>query len=436
MPAQNPVIVVPGITATGLRDEYPINAERVWTLLEKAYDRVALHPDDLRYELAEPARVVPDEIWSLPYGEFIAELRHDLSPRADQPTPVYPFPYDWRQPLVQTQARLAAFVDEVIARTRLLRHYNTGDPSWADDPYVDLVGHSMGGLIIAGYLSEHGDEARVGRVASLGSPFRGSMEAVLKLATGEGAPGGERTSQRDRETARLTPAVYHLLPSFEGALEPTDGLPASIFDPENMQPGAWKSIGEAIRLHAPDKRNRNTRAKGILQTLLDQARAHRASLEDPDLLHNAGLAHEDWLCVVGVDEPTRTRVRIARSGGSARYDLDSMARRNEWGNSDPLLRVHTGDGTVPYLGAKPPFLPCECLVLVTDDDFDFFGEFADRVIEGRGGLHGLLPKMNLVQRLVTSHLKGSPFGKVWGRAAPDLPEGAAWSPPIRNLRAC
>ena len=40
-----PVIVVPGITATNLRDEYPISPETVWSAISKDYSRISLHPD-------------------------------------------------------------------------------------------------------------------------------------------------------------------------------------------------------------------------------------------------------------------------------------------------------------------------------------------------------------------------------------------------------
>ena len=59
MALPNPVVVVPGITASDLHDGYAVSPEAVWsTLLNKNYDRILLHPDDLRYELQEPARVV------------------------------------------------------------------------------------------------------------------------------------------------------------------------------------------------------------------------------------------------------------------------------------------------------------------------------------------------------------------------------------------
>jgi hypothetical protein len=94
---QNPVIVLPGITATGLEDFYPIPPEEVWSaVLSKSYERISLHPDDLRYEAQQPARVQPRQPFSLLYGDLVDALRHDLSSKHDEPTPVYLFAYDWR----------------------------------------------------------------------------------------------------------------------------------------------------------------------------------------------------------------------------------------------------------------------------------------------------------------------------------------------------
>ena len=120
----HPVIVIPGITATYLKDEYPFNGDTVWGLLTKDYERITPHPDDLRYEAIEPSRVLTSKLNSVAYRELVAELRHNLSPSADAPTPVYTFAYDWRLPLDRSVEGLRDFIEEVIARTRLMKHYN------------------------------------------------------------------------------------------------------------------------------------------------------------------------------------------------------------------------------------------------------------------------------------------------------------------------
>src|SRR2546427_8603069 len=155
-PYPYPVIVLPGIMGSALRDQYPVEPDTVWSpfkLLIKAYERITPHPSDTRYELKEPARVVADQVFELIYGEFIEELRHNLTATADEPIPVFPFAYDWRQPLEITQELLAQFIDEVIGRTKLLRHYHDagyGGPKFPAK--VNLAAHSVGGLMVAGYL--------------------------------------------------------------------------------------------------------------------------------------------------------------------------------------------------------------------------------------------------------------------------------------------
>ncbi|MEN1728435.1 MAG: hypothetical protein AAGJ52_08330, partial [Pseudomonadota bacterium] len=80
MPVVNPVIVVPGITASELRDDYPVDPQTVWSaILKRHYERVMLHPEDLRYELVEPSRVRPDKVFKLVYGNLIDELRYNLA---------------------------------------------------------------------------------------------------------------------------------------------------------------------------------------------------------------------------------------------------------------------------------------------------------------------------------------------------------------------
>jgi len=430
---QNPVIVIPGITASKLRDEYPVDPEQVWRILRKDYERVALHPDDLRYESREPARVVADRLFDIPYNELIEELRHDLSPSEDQPTPVYPFAYDWRQPLDVIEKQLESFIAEVIDRTKLMRHYAKAGYSDEGNAKVDLIGHSMGGLIITGYcqrMSMQSASPRVGRVATLGSPFRGSFEAVMKITTGCAALGSAvRPKSREREVARMTPALYHLIPAYEGALRVAPGLPESLFEPDLWQSSVAKTIQQYVRLYGLKRKATRQQAEEILAHLLRSAHTHRERLESFNL-DGVELGVDDWLCVVGVDEETRVRLQIENAGGKPCFDLTSEDRLNGWNSENRDEWVNTGDGTVPYAGARCSFIPTEKVVCVSKDDFGYWEDFFTR---GPVGLHGMLPKMNLVHRLIASHFSGERRKGTWGRRPPDLPLDADWRPPIEGL---
>ena len=177
-----PVIFVPGITGTYLRDEYQVPPDRVWGVIEHNFARVALHPDDPRFEAVEPARVRADSLFEVPYKELIQELRYNLCHNEDQQVPVYPFAYDWRLPLDIIEKQFSDFVAEIIDRTKLISHYV--EAGYGENPSVNLIGHSMGGLIITGYLDRMGISAPVSKVATLSTPYKGSFETVIIIATG------------------------------------------------------------------------------------------------------------------------------------------------------------------------------------------------------------------------------------------------------------
>lgn len=440
MPLPNPVIVVPGITATYLRDEYALPPEVVWSVMTKDCRRATLHPDNpdivkesprgAWYELAQPARVRADQVFEVAYQELIAELRYNLREKEDRPVPVYPFGYDWRQPLDAIEAALAEFIDEVIQRTRLMRHYVA--EGWADSPRVDLVGHSMGGMVITGCLQRLGRKARVGKVATLATPYRGSFEAVLKIAAGTANLGQPDASSRDREAARLTPALYHLLPRFKGAISQSPaGVPDSLYDPAAWQPGVVRTLTEFVRLHGLESKDRSEQARELFKGLLGAAEAHRDRIESFKL-SDAGLKPEDWLCVVGVGSRTRVRLRIGGTAASPDFDLASDDRVNLWRDAKrPATEWRlTGDGTVPFEGALPSFLPERCVVCVTPDDYSYW-EVGDRVLSAASGFHGILPNMDMLHRLIVRHFTGRPdrHGNTWGWPAPGVAR-ADWSPPL------
>jgi hypothetical protein len=291
----------------------------------------------------------------------------------------------------------------------------------------------MGGLVIAGYLERHGRDARVAKVAILATPFQGSFEAVVKISTGTATLGPAVPGSREREAARLTPALYHLLPSFEGALEVEPGIPRSLFDPRAWQTSVTATIAEYIRLRGLDARNRRAQARRVFEAMLEQAERYRARVHGLRL-DRAGLQASDWLCVVGVDAKTRVRLKIVKADGAVDFQLRSADRQNRWEEIDPQRRRLTGDGTVPFDGAVPQFLDLANLVLVTPDDFGYW-ELADKALVRAAGFHGILPNMDMLHRLIVRHFTGRPdrHGNTWGRPAPGvLPDD--WRPPIAGLR--
>jgi pimeloyl-ACP methyl ester carboxylesterase len=388
MPLPNPVILVPGITATDLRDLYDFPPQLIWSLTRNEYNRAGLHPQDTRYEGELPAQVRPDQVFDIAYKEMVLDLRHDLTERADQPVPVYIFGYDWRQPLEITQVQLGAFIDEVINKTALTRHYFAD--GYALRRKVNLVGHSMGGLVIAGYLAGQNAGSPVERVATIATPFKGSFQAVEKIVKGT-------MNRREREASRLTPALYHLLPSFTQGITIDPALPqTNMFDEHLWQSSVVDTINEALRLRGSGAPADPAR---ILRDMLAQAGAHRKSVNDLDLA-TCGLTKADWLCIIGIGDKTQVAMEIQLRNGAPWFVLDAPGMTDK----KPTRVWRTGDGTVPYSGALPNFLDEADTVVLSNKDFGPL-EIKDKLLDAVTALHGILPNMNKLQTRLVQHLR-------------------------------
>jgi pimeloyl-ACP methyl ester carboxylesterase len=428
-----PVIFLPGITGTYLRDEYQLPPDRVWGLTQHDYARVALHPDDPRFEALEPARIRADSIFEIAYKEIIQELRYNLCPSDEEPVPVFPFAYDWRLPLEIIEQQFSEFVEEVIDRTKLIRHY--AQAGYAANPKVNLIGHSMGGLIITGYLDKKGKSAPVSKVVTLATPFHGSFEAVLKIATGTANIGSDTSQSREREAARLTASLYHLLPAIRDGLEVADpSLPTSLFDPALWQSSVVASVLEYVRKQMAVLEQKE-KAQALFARFLEAAHAYRTRIDNFQL-SQSGLQPEDWLCVVGVDAKTRVRMRITLTERGPLFDLGSKYRLNLWRQNlenQSEWRL-TGDGTVPFEAALPNFLGLENIVCVTPDDFGYW-EVQDKVTSSVAGFHAIITNMDMLHRMIVRHFTGRPDhnGNTWGYPAPGVSPGQ-WKPPLKLRR--
>jgi len=437
-----PIILVHAVTAGGLQDQYPMDAERCWSpweMVTKNYDRITLYPyekraaKEPRYESVEPALIRPSEAFGIIYKDLVGELKHNLSYGTVPVQPVYPFVYDWRQDNFLTAQRLREFVDEVIERTTLMKHDAAKVGEVVCDS-VDMIGHSMGGLVIAGAVvgaPQDGWAAKkVRRVATLGTPFRGANAAILKLATGGGTLYGRDAKERERTMARVTPTTYQLLPSFRNALVESDGSEADIFLPETMQPSVPDTIAEFVAATIADQvlaRNKTEcrRIAGeVLKGLLDTGWKYRLLTDkvDPSMLRPDG----SWLAIVGAGEKTHIKTGITKDPyGKRWFDFERPDAFSDegWDN----VSAATGDETVPLSGATPPWPdPWRNTVVVMRKDFGWLGEIGDRVLCNQLGMHSTLPLLDLVQRWLINFFRpewaSTPslgqHGKLWGRPLP------------------
>lgn len=269
-PSQPPVVIIPGILGTRLINN--TNGVEVWpgslsTLLFSRYDQLSLSFDDEKLQpLPDP--LLPDGLFDHAGGQdFYGQILHTLeqaggylpgNPGAsveDALPRFYVLSYDWRQDNVKS----AQALDDLINQIR----EDYGDP----DLKVDIIAHSMGGLI-ARYFLRYGSEdvlvnndfpvnndgvEKVRRLVLLGTPNLGSISAIISVF--EGRPIGFRRIPPD--VMMTMPSVYQLFPhaltdwliTAEGESLRRDQFDAYIW--QRFEIGPWdKNVAQSIKAKA------------------------------------------------------------------------------------------------------------------------------------------------------------------------------------------
>ena len=362
---QPPVVFIHGVLGGKLRNTE--TAEEVWpgstlNLLFGNHDHLALKidPDSLMAapDVYEAFAIADSTAGKDFYGNIIKTLSEyggykEASP-GQQINPAnkyyYPFVYDWRQDNVKTAAKLADFIDQIR------KDYN--DP----DLKVDIVAHSMGGLISRYFIrygktdvlddndfpvSLYGGE-RVRRVILLGTPNLGSIKLMngfidgIKLGLGKINP----------EILATMPSLYQLMPHpLNNWIVTAQGekLDRDLFDINTWRQFEWNIFDPVVRARIEAQFSNSEDAEVHMKTLenyfdktIERARRFVWSLTVP-----LPTDHPKLIVFGGDCTMTPARIVVEEVGGI------SMVRMypDEITNPDPAidyekLLMEPGDGAV------------------------------------------------------------------------------------------
>lgn len=301
---QPPVVFIPGLMGTKLRD--PESGREVWpgslfSAFFRDFSDLALDIDPQTL-LPAPSRLEPHAITDRVagtdfYGSILRSLetaggyRYSVpgSPVADEQPRYYVFLYDWRQDNVETVRRLSRFIEQI--------RIDHADP----DLEVDLVGHSMGGLI-ARYYVRYGEHdvldandfpvtmhgrSRVRRMILLGTPNLGSVEAMKSFIAGRDMG----ITSIPTEILMTAPSLYQLFPhALNDWLITADGgvLVRDQFDVEVWRRFQWSVFDPRVRARIVESLSTEAEANARLGVLeryfekhLERARRFLWSLTVP-----------------------------------------------------------------------------------------------------------------------------------------------------------
>lgn len=257
-----PVILIPGAFGTRLRDR--VSGEEIWPgswwrILFSSYPELALDIDP-RTNRPLPSRLEPAGIAEQALQrDFYRPILQTLTQfggyvRTQPGTPArkgerryYVLSYDWRQDILNSVQEL----DRLIEAVR--RDY--GDPT----QQVNLVAHSMGGLIARYYLRFGTRDVldgephpvtmdgapQVRNLVLLGTPNGGSVSSLHAFIGGEKVGLG-RIAPR---TLATFPSGYQLFPHpLNTWLVDIDGKPRhdDLFDPRTWQTMAWSIYAPSL----------------------------------------------------------------------------------------------------------------------------------------------------------------------------------------------
>lgn len=113
------------------------------------------------------------------YDDLIATLDENGYTRE---VDLFTFPYEWRDSNIQSADLLKDKIDEVKATCQTL------NPPDTDCVKVDLVAHSMGGLVARSYIQSNSYTNDVDQMIFLGTPHKGSVIDYIKWEAGQFIP--------------------------------------------------------------------------------------------------------------------------------------------------------------------------------------------------------------------------------------------------------
>ena len=366
--ARNPVIVIPGILGSKLRDRE--SGRLVWGAFEGAY----ANP-----KTADGARLV-----ALPMkpGESLSALRDGVEPEgvldtirvrlfglpleqsayvyilrslgvggyrdqslgrggtvryADDHFTCFQFPYDWRRDNAENARHLQEFIAEqraYVARELERRYGIVGR-----EVKFDIVAHSMGGLLLRYYLMYGAAElpedgslplvtwagARdVDNAVIVATPNAGSAEAVRNLV--EGATFSWVLPRYHSAILGTMPALYELLPRTRHATVVDGERAIDLFDAAEWERRGWglaspqadEVLESLLPETTPEERRRI--ARDHLAKSLARAKQFHSALDRPVTppdglaLHLYAGDAEQTAAVLGVDSEGRLDARSVAPG--------------------------------------------------------------------------------------------------------------------------
>ena len=339
---KRPVIIIPGILGSNLIEQGDI----LWLNLNRLIGSDEL--DDLYLDSSG------NSLHTVQIGSLIAGMNFP-SPFQSQNIDVFEslfneleasgyvngqtyflFPYDWRLDLENSAQKLKSEIDSIESQTGFHK--------------IDIIGHSMGGVLAESYISEFGSQD-IDKLIFIGTPHLGAPKAAKVLLEGDQFKIPILEPNTMKTLSENSPAAYELTPS------------QKYFDIYQGYLSKYSIFGHPL-LNYSDTRDLLLQ-KGLNGELLTNAESFALNLENLD------YGATDVYNIAGCKTSTQAAYAFDLFGGIGTIGYSS------------------GDGTVPLASAG---------AVSTPGDHKFYKKSGD---------HSGLPSQEGVRQLIAGILSGS-----------------------------
>jgi len=318
-PPRNPVIIVPGIISSKLISSInSINSE-IWPAGPLLLFPLDLHLNDLillEDGITSVSNIeVGDLLYSIGTSDFFLGLINvfKLNDYRENIN-LFTLPYDWRLNIGVSASKLKEKIDEVKLQTGVDK--------------VDIVAHSMGGLIVKKYLADFGGSS-IGKFVDIGTPHTGSPKAFKILSYGDNLDATfffnllGLNAERVKIISQNMPSIYQLLPSRNYFDDTNKDYKYYVFD----------GVSGKDRLSF-DQTKDYLRSSGRNGVLIDKADEFHQGVDN---LNPADYGVETYN-IISCGVPTLGQIFIINEKSPGKFSYN--------------LRMIDGDGTVPLRSAE------------------------------------------------------------------------------------
>jgi pimeloyl-ACP methyl ester carboxylesterase len=202
----SPTVIVPGIMGSTLVNTYGNKKKTIWSIPDIIYEDINILRLDVtgKEDTTKNTKIIPGKIISIIFKELIGKIKNFQNGKNE----IFEFPYDWRKDIRDTAQSLYKFLEKKSKNS--------------DNDRLNLICHSMGGIIARYCLCNLGGIKFVDKCVIIGTPFKGSAFAIDALLNGVFilALINLRVNRKQILTIAWThPALYQLLPNIDGIFD-------------------------------------------------------------------------------------------------------------------------------------------------------------------------------------------------------------------------